>query len=582
MKNFTLCAVSLIMAAGVSASPLKPINNLNRFPKSLGDQLAKVDAREMASLYSAEKTKPSMAELSKKEGKKVVKAASTRAASESLSTEIRDVQPAGAMSYWSKSCIGWMQFWGMVGADQITGMVQQIVDGEDGKLYMNVLFSQFPLGDIWVEAEKNDNGFTIASGQCVYMEEYDGEMTYFYLTPLTMGDYDDEIGDFTYTYHDTVEFNYIDGEYVEANPDIMLALCENDVTTDFEYLWAGYGDQDIVISPLTSTMAELPSNFETSSERWAALTDNGGYFVDVMVEGDKMYTKGLIYGIEGGAMVGTIDGDKVRFKAGSFVGMDYYWTWTYVYGGTVDQVWNEEFEMYEANVAITGDLIFKYDAEAKRIITENAIIVAGSYSDNIEEVAPTGYIEELTIELQHRNPDAAPKDPFGVSFYDEMEYLGSNTLDFYIPDVDVDGNLLDTANLYYRMYVDGDLFTFYNDEYPGISDEGETMLNSTFTNFENIWVYDTNKTIWLFFEGADEIGVQSVYLQPVEGGEPKEIVSNIVTVDTSALKKLPISETVISKWYDIAGREVKNPSNGIFLRVDKKADGTFRTSKVVK
>lgn len=583
MRNFTLCASALLLTAGAVASPLKPVTNHNRFGKTLGDEKMQVDLRKSNAFHSMDKSQISLAECVKKNGKKVKAAAATRAESENFSTDIIDQQPAGSKTDWTKSCAGYYSFWGIIGCEEMSGVVQQIVEGEDGKLYLNVLFSQFPLGDIWVAADKNaDGGFSISAGQCVYAEEYEGEMGYFYLTPMALGDYNDEIDDFDYIYYDSVDFNYVDGSYVQADPEVILGLCEIDETTDWEYWWSGYGDANIVLAPLTSEMASIPDNLISSVERWAALTDGSGYFVDVIVDGNKMYTKGLIYGIEDGVMVGDIEGDKVTFKAGQFVGMDYYWTWTYVYGGKVETVWNEEWEWDDIVATITGDLVFKYDAENKRMITENAIIVAGSYSDNLEEVVPVGYIEELTVELQHRNPDAVPQNPYDVAFYDEMEYYGSNTLDFKIPELDVDGNLLDSANLYYRLYVDGDLFTFYGDEYIDVPEEGVDMLNCNFTNFEDIWVSGISKSIYLYFEGVDEIGIQSVYLQPVEGGEPKELVSEIVSIETNAIKNVETSETISSKWYDLQGREVKNPAAGIYLRVDAKADGSKRGVKVVK
>lgn len=582
MRNFTLCAASLVLAAGAVASPLKPLKSANNVFHSMGE--TKVDARAMSAFRSADKTKLSMAEAVKKGGKKVAKGISTRAEElEELSTEIRYEQPEGTLSDWSKNCLGYMSWWGMIGYDEMRGIVQQIVEGEDDKLYLNVVLSQFPMGDVWVEADKKDDGgFSIPAGQCVYFEEYFGDLCYFYLTPMLLGDYNDEIDDFDYTYYDSLEFNLVDGEYVQANPEIMMALCENDETTGGEYYWAGYGDSDIVISPLTQKMAELPANFETDCEKWAALTDDGGYFVKVLVDGDTMYTKGLIYGIEDGVLVGKIKDDKVSFEAGQFVGMDYYWTWTYVYGGEVEAVYDEEWDMYDYYATITGGAEFNYDAENKKISTVHPIVVSNNYSENIEEVIPSGFIEELTIELQHRNPEALPQDPYDVEFYDEMEYYGSNTLYFNIPELDVDGNLLEVSNLYYRMYVDGDLFTFYADEYPGLPEEGETMINAEYSNFSNIYTSGINKCIWLYFEGMDEIGIQSVYLQPVEGGEPKELATKIVTIDTSAVKELPASETLSTTWYDLQGRVVKNPSNGVYLRVDKKADGTRRASKVVK
>lgn len=41
------------------------------------------------------------------------------------------------------------------------------------------------------------------------------------------------------------------------------------------------------------------------------------------------------------------------------------------------------------------------------------------------------------------------------------------------------------------------------------------------------------------------------------------------------------SEVVSEEWYDISGRRVKTPSQGLYIRLSRHSDGTVRSSKVL-
>ncbi|MDE5807372.1 MAG: hypothetical protein K2H76_04590, partial [Muribaculaceae bacterium] len=550
MRKFTLLGAAALMAVSVSASPLKPINN-HKASKLFSGQ-TEVASQRVAKIYeSGNKMMESPAQALRKGGK-AQKVKGTRQAPAPMESEIILEQPAGKLSNWSRDCMSWYGFMGFVGQEPIAGCVQQIVEGDDGKIYLNVLFSQFPLGDVWVYADKKeDGGFVIPGGQKVYTEEYDGQIMDCYLVPMTFA-YDEEEEDYIFSYTESAAFNYVDGNYVQADSDVIIALCENDEYTEGEYEWTGYGDQDIKLSPMTSTLTVMPDSSET--EKWAALTDDGGYFVNVLVSGSQMYIKGLVYNCPEGVLVAAIDGDEITIKGGQFVGMDdYFWTWSYVYGGEIEEVWNEEWEDFDIYANISGDLHFSYDAEAKKLVSKESIIICNNNPENLEDAIPSSYLEELTIVKQNRDPKAAPANPYNLEFRDEMEDWGTNSFLFYIPEVDVDGNLLEAKNLYYRIYVDGEIFTFYDDEYPGLPEDGVKMLNCEFTNFEDIYSSGLAKNVTLYFEGMDELGVQSVYLQPVDGADPVEVVSEIVSIDTSAVKGVEAVKTVSSEWFDMQG-----------------------------
>lgn len=482
--------------------------------------------------------------------------------------------PDGTITTMSRDCTGWYLFWGYLFYEDVKGSAVKICEGSDGAYYMNGGTSQFPLST-WVKGSKNDDGSLVfPSGQIVYQEYYEGEIYDYALAAMTI-DIDDE-GGLSYNVLDELVLTENNGTYTAEG--LVWGVCEY---YDGEWAWTGYGDENLVLSPISDVVPELPDGL--AMETWSAFVDDFGWRVSVGFAGNKVYVCGIDTTVPDCVSVGEISDDgTVTFEAGQYLGVSDYGFLTYLYGGYIDEVWNEDYEDYDITGIVTGPFTMSYDADAKRLEATNVFITTNNKSDNHDEVILSGYCDNMTILYQQRNPEAKPANPTDLAFYDEWEYYGSNTFDFTIPQVDVEGTLLDAENLYYRMYVDDDVFTFYGDEYVGLPDDGLDMLPADYSNYADIWVSGTNKSIWLYFQGCETLGVQSVYMQPVEGGEPVMLESEIVTIETSGVKSVisDKAEVTSSVYYDLQGRRVDNPATGLYIRRDTRADGTVNAVKV--
>ena len=178
-----------------------------------------------------------------------------------------------------------------------------------------------------------------------------------------------------------------------------------------------------------------------------------------------------------------------------------------------------------------------------------------------------------------------PKDPYNLLYVSAMDVFGYNAYRAVIPAVSTEGNLLDSNDLYYVVYIDGEPWTFDPQEY-----DIESPIE------EVPWNLDTNN-LWyavevgmramhcgkIFVEGFDTFGVQSVYKH--EGVETR---SNILTldvatgefVDPSAVEAVAYDKKVSDvKYFDLSGREVANPAAGIFVKRVTFEDGTVSTVK---
>lgn len=55
-------------------------------------------------------------------------------------------------------------------------------------------------------------------------------------------------------------------------------------------------------------------------------------------------------------------------------------------------------------------------------------------------------------------------------------------------------------------------------------------------------------------------------------------------IDVSAVREVMAAgmECVSTEWFDLQGRRVENPASGMFIRIDRMADGAIRTTKVIR
>lgn len=510
---------------------------------------------------------------------RAVKAADIPAPSEDIISDV----PEGTVSSWSRDCSAWFTFWGYLFQEEVSGFAQQIVEAEDGSVYLDGGVAEFPL-TTWVKGSKDPDGnIVIPSGQIVYEEEYDGEVYSFGLVALTYSISDEALN---YEYTDQLTLTLEDGKYV-LKDDVIWGLCEwtepSEEAPDGDWYWTGYGDAGISLSPITATSAVVPAS--VNMEQWTAIIGENGYFCNVGIDGSDVYIGGILESAPDVVVKGTLsaDGQKVVIDGGSFAGISDYHFWSYVYGGTTEEVWDDYYEEYVPTPVITGDLSFSYDSGSNILQADGVAIFTTNVSDEVNDLVISSYYEDLKIIKQVRNPEAKPADPTGVEVLDYYENYGENDLVFDIPMFDEEGTLLDSSRLYYALYVDGEPFTFYSDEYPDLEEDGVELINVNFTNYNNIWVSGITKTVYLYFQGAETIGVQSVYKEVDGNGNEVELRSNIVEVAyIDGIKNIAAdAEVVSSAYFDLQGRRIANPASGLYIRRDVFSDGSVKAVKTV-
>lgn len=170
---------------------------------------------------------------------------------------------------------------------------------------------------------------------------------------------------------------------------------------------------------------------------------------------------------------------------------------------------------------------------------------------------------------------AIPADPSIVSMGDYYEQWG-RTVTFNVPMEDVDGNFINPDNLYYNIFINGEKYTLTPEVYPTLT---EPITDIPY-RYEETGVVFTNgeaeHSVTLFIAEDIDFGVQSVYT--VDGVENK---SSLVT--TAGVADGVIADRCVTvEWYDLTGRKVSNPSKGLYIKVETRADGSRLATKTLR
>jgi hypothetical protein len=194
------------------------------------------------------------------------------------------------------------------------------------------------------------------------------------------------------------------------------------------------------------------------------------------------------------------------------------------------------------------------------------------------------------IKSQGDLSNATPKNPVIEGFVDYSEYSDEGAEYVFYFDVfktTTDGDLLDSSKVFYNVFVDGEPYTFYSDMYD--VEEDITDIPFGYSTDYDIYNYDGTTFVELYCDGFDTVGVQTIY-RPEEG---KEIKSDLIEINintgeeftngVTGVNNIAVDKAVKSEvYYDLTGRRVVNPENGLFIKKVTFNDNTVKVSKIAK
>lgn len=448
--------------------------------------------------------------------------------------------PEGKVMKMSRSGMAYYTFFGEPKWGEYYGMCAEIVECENGDVYIKDPISHAPSFS-YIRGKREGSKVVLDMPQPVLsLHNEDGSLMYFYTDlfqfseennwffqagsesakELGLPDIEDkmviEIGDA--------------GTYSFIAPDegnVILGLCSDNEADG----WLAFGEAVSVWEVFDDEYVYAPDGIEYIP--MAMTHEDGAYFVSVGFDGDDVYFKGLFKELPQSIVKGVIDGDEIEIKPGQYIGisnlengLSYY---TYLMTAKANRVWSEAYSIWETTFEKADSFSFTYDKENGSLsATDDMSALIMNCGDVIlDDVA---YLINPSMTIQADGISRTPANPYNLEYVSDF---GLPHLSFDLPVVNIDGEVLDINNLYYRIYVDGDEYTFYPDEFAGIGDKEMTLVPYSLQNTGNDFIVNGyNHIIYFDLVDVETFGVQLLYVDNGEVEGESEIVT--IAADTTS------------------------------------------------
>lgn len=363
-----------------------------------------------------------------------------------------------------------------------------------------------------------------------------------------------------------------------------------------DYEWSGYCDFKQIYQEFPYEKVEMPQGVPTTTFAYVN-TQDVGVIVNVAQVDNYLYIEGLSPYVENGVFRGELveNGTKLKVEPNQYIGIEaglYYVITSTIY---LDDRGKMELAAQEPTY-------FLVERDAQNKITAIKADPSSPYflifNDDPIDFYPVDFFKDLVL-TQRDDFNGIPSTPSGVFYENYADLMGANFIFFRLRPLSNTGDVIDISKLYYTIFVNGDPVEFeqttsidLNNEvktiYPGIK-EPTYLIPYTFANDIDLYE-DSGGTfvVALYFEGMDDVGVESVY----RWGK-KATYSQLVTVNcttgkisysegsSAGVEQIKTEEVAGVEYFDLQGRKVEHPANGLFVKVYKMIDGTSKTRKVL-
>ena len=438
-------------------------------------------------------------------------------------------QPEGTLVNYSRSGYAYYSSLFGVYATEVSGAVGAVVFGADNKVYIKDIVSQAGVGT-WVEGVVSGNKITISLPQTAWNS---GEGYSIEVVKMT---YDEENQWYVRAADQTVTLNYdaTTGAITVPAGNLTTGSEIIGLSYDDDQSWAGYGDWAVTFEKVTDALVEAPAGLKTETY---ALTANGygGSLVNVGFDGNDVYVQGIDKNLPASWVKGTINGNKVSFKSGQYIGPDgvtgYH---QYLIAATAEEKYDEYWDEYYTEYSLSdGDITFEYDATTKTLSESSLFLLnAGKASVNYLYIFDKAEIAPFT---EVATTPVAPEVMLSEGGYDYYANgWGWGAIYFDQKTCDVNGKFTLPEKTSYRLWVkvNGEEKPLTLSWYDYQNQTVETMdeIPYDYVDGWDIGVYNGQKYVYYYVIGPEAYGVQTVYC-----GAGEERVSEISWADVDGL-----------------------------------------------
>ena len=470
--------------------------------------------------------------------------------------------------------------WGDVYYQPVDGGYGAVVEGDDGCLYVKGPLSQayvWGLGYPWIKLEKGEGDAYVMSMPQPYAIDY-GDL--YYIERLK---YDEDLESYVSDEdNQSVRFQWKDNVLTQLD-DAVVGLC--DATHDWFYM----GDWDIKYVVNNDKVAQVPSQgFEPFDMRMdfkddpKDLSSEDKLMLTSFASGDETARQAYFAGFEANLPDAPViyqineDTHQIEIPGGQYMGVDMeYSSHMYLLSGNA-KVENSGSQVY-----------FNYDLTDKLALTvdEQTEVIAAAYPASL--VVNCGrnqlYIADEFVAPRFSAVESKAQTPADPKDFTVKESVNFDIVKFVIPDVDVEGEDLNTKKLFYNIYLDNQVYTFDPEVFVGL-DAPMTDVPYGFSESEyDIYMSASSKVNTIYFYDNDykTIGVQSVYRG---GSEERRSAIVSYTRSTTGINGINADvRTVKSEsYYNVAGQRVDASASGLIIKKVEFTNGTTETYKVVK
>ena len=480
-------------------------------------------------------------------------------------------QPAGDLRAYTRSGGATYAPYSFIGDATQDGIATQVVFSEDGtKAYFMNIISHAATAT-WVEGDVDGHTITVPLGQMVYW--FDNGNYGMQLARIkvkgSVRNYSVELkGNVTFT----IDGDDIHLEGTSGDPANNLFDGIGFVYTDYvdddgrrqpAGEWAYYLDYATVLHYQDVRPVTPPEGLQT--EVYSMEHESSGHLVDVAISGREVYIKGVSENrLPDSWMHGTINGRKLIFPL-QYAG--FYSSYLLYFCGADAEWAPDETGNWTWNYTWTnGSAAYDYDAASRTFATEQTIFASNSNTGiGLGETYHAPQFRPFT------EVAATPADPSVVHFQSMGPF---SILMLNVPLLDTEGRFIDPAKVSYQLFFDDDTepFVFRTDEYkelPEDIDEVPYLYNDNNRDaFNRSYIYEKAYALYVFQEGLERIGVQTIYRG---GGEERRSAISYYNLTPDLINDTKADATTGERHYDLMGRPVGKDHRGI--TITRTADG---------
>ena len=299
----------------------------------------------------------------------------------------------------------------------------------------------------------------------------------------------------------------------------------------FNYCTSGtFYQADSYIGTIASVPATAEESNYVSQETSTYSETTYTELRDLRIDGQDYYFRGLLPHVPYSWIKGTKQGTELHIPSNQFLGSESSYLMDMIVTSSTEQTTNSEGEKEWPEL---DEAVFDLDDDGNYVLRDGQYLLCYQTTDG----SAYDIFQNVVLKITELSADAIPAKPYNLELQEESS-TAQWAFSFYLPDMDVDGNLLPTDELYYRFYKNGELQTFLPADHPqdNLPEEGLTDVPYSHSGFD---LYSLGYFHAVYFDVMDTfltLGVQTVYKHA--GGET---VSDIATLSLEGISPLQTS-----------------------------------------